>query len=515
MTGRGWKKHRGGGRRPHKNFKAGGGVGDLRSKINQLRETVDNNESEDEEAVPKLKSVVSTAQVTFNNDFSAFEEAGSDITLSSLDFEEDKKSVSSRTTSVRTATPPPPIRAKSPKKAKKRRSSEKKSEKKFKKSSSEKKVKKKKKSKEKADKVKANETIKATEADKVKAKETIRATEADDVSSISSESLVSIASEKKPSTSPPTRSTTRPSRKRPRRSPPARRASSPAFDRGHRSTRGRGSFPPRRVQSWEDKVEEFVRKLNVESVPEVAAPVILPEEPSCENIILTPLMKFVAAKLTAKKTPLALRGIFQYSLLSLLTRSEWVAAKSIQLLEAAGFDNDWLYDTAAIKGGSGLKEELKQAVSPSEDDKLNLGKDKAIVNLVLKVADIVVLYFTSEEQQEVEDDQVVEEAEQDEEVEEQPQKRGLAGVLERLQTSNPPPPPPMAERPDSQINHWSMLADNIQANNLNSFEKLEGYLSQDLLRVTSQNKEDGIALLLVNRRPTKVHNLYTSFFTSK
>ena len=76
------------------------------------------------------------------------------------------------------------------------------------------------------------------------------------------------------------------------------------------------------------------------------------EEASCDSISLTPLMRFVANKLStaAKRGQLVLSGVFQYSILSLLNRQEWVAAKAIQLLDEAGHDNDWLYDNAAIKG---------------------------------------------------------------------------------------------------------------------------------------------------------------------
>ena len=48
-----------------------------------------------------------------------------------------------------------------------------------------------------------------------------------------------------------------------------------------------------------------------------------------------------------------------------------------------------------------------------------------------------------------------------------------------------------------------MLADNIQASSLSSFDKLEGYLSQDLLRIVSQNREDMAQLLTTDARPTK------------
>ena len=59
-------------------------------------------------------------------------------------------------------------------------------------------------------------------------------------------------------------------------------------------------------------------------------------------------------------------------------------------------------------------------------------------------------------------------------------------------TSQPPPPPPGLPPSEpavsEEINHWSMLADNMQSSSLRSFENIESYLSQDLLRVTAQNK---------------------------
>lgn len=210
------------------------------------------------------------------------------------------------------------------------------------------------------------------------------------------------------------------------------------------------------------------------------------QQPSCDSISLTPLMKFVAGKLSARKR-LVLTGVYQYSILSLLSRSEWVAAKSIQLLEEAGYDNDWLYDNSVIKGGPGLKKELVEAVS-----KIDLGKDRAAHHQFLLIINYIVKYFTDSEEEEPD-----EPYEEPEEEQPQPSQSGLGAVLNRI--SQPPPPAPKEE----PINHWSMLADNIQSANLQSFDPIESYLSQDLLRVTSQNKETATILLTVNSRPAK------------
>ena len=88
--------------------------------------------------------------------------------------------------------------------------------------------------------------------------------------------------------------------------------------------------------------------------------------------------------------------------------------------------------------------------------------------------------------------------------------KGLGAILNRLTTQQapappPPPPPPTNQEPEkfNEINHWSLLADNMQASSLSSFEPIESYLSQDLLRVTAQNKEDAAQLLVIENRPAK------------
>merc|ERR1711963_716887 len=43
----------------------------------------------------------------------------------------------------------------------------------------------------------------------------------------------------------------------------------------------------------------------------------------------------------------------------------------------------------------------------------------------------------------------------------------------------------------------------MQASSLASFEPIESYLSQDLLRITAQNKEDAGQLLVVDNKPAK------------
>ena len=256
-----------------------------------------------------------------------------------------------------------------------------------------------------------------------------------------------------------------------------------------RPFRPKRTYPPIERQSWEDKVSEFMNKITNTKVADEPEPE--PEIPPPEDIKLTPLMKFIASKLSLEKQTLILTGPFQYNILSLSSRAEWVAAKSVKLLEEAGHDNDWLYDTAAIKGASGLKQDLLES--------LNSNKIVSMVCLkgqMRKIFKLVIKYFTDEDV-EIEIGQ-----QQEEEDAEAPANGGLAAVLDRIQASAPPPPP-APEPPTQEINHWSMLADNIQASSLNSFEKLESYLSQDLLRLSSNNKEQAKELLKINHRPAK------------
>lgn len=256
----------------------------------------------------------------------------------------------------------------------------------------------------------------------------------------------------------------------------------------HRPYRPRRSYPPRDRQSWEDKVSEFMNKISSKAVVEE------PETEPPEEIKLTPLMKFVASALSTDKQTLILTGPFKYNILSLTSRSEWVAAKAVKLLEEAGHDTDWLYDTASIKGASGLKHDLIESLKKNK-----IVSDVSLRGQIVRVIKIVIKYFTDED---IEIEQEVEGEEGAGEVDVPPTRAGLGAVLDRLQASAPPPPPP-SEQPAQEINHWTMLADNIQASSLSSFEKLENYLSQDLLRLSSNNKEQVKDLLKISNRPAK------------
>ena len=207
--------------------------------------------------------------------------------------------------------------------------------------------------------------------------------------------------------------------------------------------------------------------------------------------------------------------LFSYSLLSVLSEKQWVAARTVQLLEEKGFDNDWLYETVSIKGGSAMKEELINSVKSGIID---VGNDKLSRNQVIYVIGLIIQYFTSEEEDDEEgdddDDKVddlngIHRATTVEKGLTTSTNRGVGALLDKIVSSKPPPPPSTAPpgdenaADDEKINHWSMLADNIQASNLNTFDELENYLSKDLLRLTSVNAEDAAELLQLDGRATK------------
>ena len=231
------------------------------------------------------------------------------------------------------------------------------------------------------------------------------------------------------------------------RSPPRYSHPSNEYSRHHRHMRRRfsrssfynstrGKFVT--GDDWSDNVDKFLKNINSKEkdLPEIQEP----QEPSCDNITLTPLMKFVAKKLNNKKN-LHLEGPFQYSLLSVLSRSEWVAARTVQLLEESGFNNDWLYDTAAIKGGTGLKETLIEAL---HSGKINIGLEKESLNQTKKqiiyVIALIVKYFTCDGDEDQDDQENIDDEMEDTNYND-PRKEGLGAVLEQIIVSQPPPPP--------------------------------------------------------------------------
>ncbi len=241
-------------------------------------------------------------------------------------------------------------------------------------------------------------------------------------------------------------------------------------------------------------------------------------EVSCDSIELTPLMKFVAKRLEKSRTAnnLVFTGPFQYSLVSLLNRSQWVAAKSVQILERSGFDYEWLYENIMTKGADAIKRQLKNVVVEGKlDEKLDVEEVRQM-NIVIG---ILVGYYSEDAVISEEDEQVppgpepnpeqkAEEQDHQQQTAGRPLKTGMAATLAFLSQSESQPQEQVQQQQPQQpqqqqqqyqnVNHWSLLSDSIQASSLNSFEKLEGYLSQDLLRLTAQAPEDAKEFLQVS-----------------
>ena len=155
--------------------------------------------------------------------------------------------------------------------------------------------------------------------------------------------------------------------------------------------------------------------------------------------------------------------------MSVLSEKQWVAARTVQLLEEKGFDNDWLYETVSIKGGSAMKEELINSVKSGIID---VGNDKLSRNQVIYVIGLIIQYFTSEEEDDEEgdddDDKVddlngIHRATTVEKGLTTSTNRGVGALLDKIVSSKPPPPPSTAPpgdenaADDEKINHWSMF----------------------------------------------------------
>lgn len=243
-------------------------------------------------------------------------------------------------------------------------------------------------------------------------------------------------------------------------------------------------------------MEAFIKNMNGVEVAEKAEekePEAGPKEHlSCDNITLTPLMQFIGKKLTAKKMELTLRGVYEYSLLSLLSRAEWVAARTVQLLEEASFDNEWLYEAATFKGEDALKSELREAVLTG---KVKIGQDPPVVQQALKVIEYIVRYFTFEGGEDSDDDK---EEEIDTSVQQgNPLTVGMGETLKRLEVQEKPEEVMSMEEepPQPPVNPWTCLWNNIQAENFRTFDKVESFLAQDLLRLGAKNTDDSKELL--------------------
>ena len=225
-----------------------------------------------------------------------------------------------------------------------------------------------------------------------------------------------------------------------------------------------------------------------------------------EDIKVTPLVRFVGKKLSdagdgdqkkrKRKGTIALRleGVFQYSLVSLFSRAEWVAAKSIKLLEDAGFPETKMSIMATMRGGLVLETDLKSAVFTG---KVKLGNRPELVHQVLKVIEYIVKYFTAKDG---DADSSDEEEEEESEVEQRAAnaqggnalRRGMGEILKQLAVEEDAKA--LRERRAAEeaaaalpkqppINHWSLIEDTIQAENLKSLDGVKTHVAKSMLRL--------------------------------
>ena len=229
-----------------------------------------------------------------------------------------------------------------------------------------------------------------------------------------------------------------------------------------------------------------------------------------EEIKVTPLVRFVGKKLSdaadggkkrrKKKGAITLRleGVFQYSLVSLLSRAEWVAAKSIKLLEEAGYPESKMSFMATMRGGLALETDLKSAVFMG---KVKLGNKPELVHQVLKVVEYVVKYFTAKDGDADSSDDGEDSDEEEEQCGEKGQsgsgsgnavRRGMGELLKQLaveedvkvsrqrraaeeaEAALPKQPP---------INPWRLMEDAIQSEALRSLEGIKTHVAKNMLRL--------------------------------
>ncbi len=208
-----------------------------------------------------------------------------------------------------------------------------------------------------------------------------------------------------------------------------------------------------------------------------------------EDLKATPLVRYIGKRLSSKKgsaTQLRLEGVFRYNLLSLLTRAEWVAAKTLKLLEKAGYSENALCFTATTKGGPALETELKSAVFTG---KIPLDSKPELVAQVLRVVECLVRYFTTKEEDPSSQDEV-EEEETSKAADEKGQapsgnvmRRGVAGLLKELTTDHVKKEGDAPVPKQEPRNPWTFMWDHLQSESLHSFSDMKNFIAKDLLRL--------------------------------
>jgi len=196
-----------------------------------------------------------------------------------------------------------------------------------------------------------------------------------------------------------------------------------------------------------------------------------------EHTKMTPLARYVAKKLSAKKTKLRLEGVFQHSILCMQSRSEWVAAKSIDLLAEAGYKESDLPFMASMKGKPALETELKSAVFTG---KVPLGSKPELVAQVLRVIEFVIKYFTKQG----DEDSDSEEEEAATLTTASGKRSGVGDLLKKLNGEEKAKEREVKESVPEQPpwNPWSNMWDHLQVEAFKTLTDLKTFLGKCLLR---------------------------------
>ena len=209
-----------------------------------------------------------------------------------------------------------------------------------------------------------------------------------------------------------------------------------------------------------------------------------------EDLKATPVVRYIGKRLGRGKNgcKLRLEGVFSYNLLSLLTRAEWVAAKTLRLLEAAGYAEDTLLYRVEDKGAPALEMELKTAVFTG---KVKLDNKPELVAQVLRVIECLVKYHTPSTRKEEVSSEEEEEEQKAEEVEEEQGRKGgnaarigVGHLLKQLTAKQEVKEEEKEETPPARPqNPWTFMWDHLQSESLRSFSDMKVFVAKDLLRL--------------------------------
>ncbi|QQP51134.1 Hypothetical protein FKW44_012381, partial [Caligus rogercresseyi] len=197
----------------------------------------------------------------------------------------------------------------------------------------------------------------------------------------------------------------------------------------------------------------------------------------------SPLICFIGRRLRHLQLEPENGGLLSYPVLSLLSRSEWIAAKSLSLLEKAGFGMPKIYELG-VSSPSNLEMSLKTAVFTG---RVPLEGNPEVIQKVLRVIECLKEYFSSNE-----GGQSSEEEPEEEEVASPLVKNAMGPFLKQLNESLQTKEEEESRRaeeeqqtiPEPQVeNPWKQMSDSIQSQNLSSFHGIKNSIAKDLLRL--------------------------------